>query len=131
MRLLVVLLTLLLYPAFSAAEALVGRVVKVVVGDTVYVLDANQEKHKIRLGGIDAPERGQPFGKRCKERMAELVAGQDVTVNWHKKDRWGWLIGAVWIASPDCTLPEDPQRRSRLDHVGVGLALQAVRTRAV
>ena len=33
-----------------------------------------------------AAERGQPFGKRSKERMSELVAGQDVMVDWNKKD---------------------------------------------
>jgi endonuclease YncB( thermonuclease family) len=71
-------------------------------GDTVYVLDAAKKQHKIRLAGIDAPERGQPFGTKSKERMADLVAGRDVEVNWYKEDRWGRLIGTVWVASPDC-----------------------------
>jgi endonuclease YncB( thermonuclease family) len=92
---------LLLLPALTAAETLSGHVVRV-VGDTVYVLDAVKEQHKIRLSGIDAPERGQPFGTKSKERMAELVAGQDVRVDWYKTDRWGRLIGTVWVASPDC-----------------------------
>ena len=39
-------------------------------------------QHKIRLSGIDAPERNQPFGKRSKKRMAELVAGREVEVDW-------------------------------------------------
>ena len=72
------------------------------MGDTVYVLDAAKRQHKVRLGGIDAPERGQPFGKRSKERMAELVAGKDVEVVWSEEDRWGRLIGTVWVGSPDC-----------------------------
>jgi endonuclease YncB( thermonuclease family) len=54
MRLLVVLLIVLLIPAFSAAENLAGRVVKIVDGDTVYFVDANRQKHKIRLSGIAA-----------------------------------------------------------------------------
>ncbi len=111
------LLTLLLFPALAAADTLSGRVVKVVDGDTVYVLDANQERHKIRLGGIDAPERGQPFGKRSKERMSELVAGQDVTVSWHKADRWGRLIGTARVASPDCRTEPCPKT------LNAGLAL--------
>jgi len=111
------LLTLLVFPALAAADTLSGKVSKVVDGDTVYVLDANQERHKVRLGGIDAPERGQPFGKRSKERMAELVAGQDVTVSWHKADRWGRLIGTVWVASPDCRAEPCPKT------LNAGLAL--------
>jgi len=117
MRLLFLLLPLCLFSAFAMAETLSGRVTKVVDGDTVYVLDANREQHKVRLGGIDAPERGQPFGKRSKERMSALVAGQDVTVDWHKKDRWGRLIGTVWVASPDCRA--DPCPRT----LNAGLAL--------
>jgi endonuclease YncB( thermonuclease family) len=96
------LLILLFLPALAASETLSGRVVRVVDGDTVYVLDAAKTQHKVRLGGIDAPERGQPFGKRSKERMAELVVGKEVEVVWYKEDRWGRLIGTVWVASPDC-----------------------------
>jgi hypothetical protein len=64
-------------------------------------LDGTQEQHEILLACIDAPERGQPFGKRSKQRMSELVAGRDARVDWYKKDRWGRLIGQVWVASPD------------------------------
>jgi endonuclease YncB( thermonuclease family) len=49
---------LLLLPLSVGAETLVGRVVRVVDGDTVYVLDTAKTQHKIRLGGIDGPERG-------------------------------------------------------------------------
>jgi len=80
---------LLLLPLAVVAAELDGRVVKVVDGDTVYVLDADRQQHKIRLAGIDAPERGQPFGTKSKERLAEMVAGKDVEVRWYKKDRWG------------------------------------------
>jgi endonuclease YncB( thermonuclease family) len=84
------------------ADTLVGRVVRAVDGDTVYVLDAAQEQHKVRLSGIDAPERKQPFGTKSKEHLAELVAGQDIEVAWTNTDRWRRLIGTVWVASPDC-----------------------------
>jgi endonuclease YncB( thermonuclease family) len=96
------LLALLLLPLATAAETLAGRVVKIVDGDTVYVLDADQEQHKIRLEGIDAPERGQPFGTKSKERMADRVAGREVEVDWYKEDRWGRLIRTVWVATPEC-----------------------------
>ncbi len=44
------------------ADTLTGKVVKITDGDTLYVLDANYKEHKIRLAGIDAPERTQAYG---------------------------------------------------------------------
>ncbi len=44
------------------ADSLTGTVVKITDGDTLYVLDANYKEHKIRLAGIDAPERKQAYG---------------------------------------------------------------------
>ncbi len=51
---------LLSIPAF--ADTLTGKVVKITHGDPHYVLDANYKEHKIRLSGIDAPERKQAYG---------------------------------------------------------------------
>jgi endonuclease YncB( thermonuclease family) len=68
----------------------------------VYVLDEAKTQHKIRLAGIDAWSAASPFGRRSEERMAELVAGTEVEVDWYKEDRWKRLIGKVWVASPDC-----------------------------
>ena len=61
------------------ADTLSGRVVRVVDGDTLVVLDATQAQQKIRLQGIDAPERGQAFGTKSKKHLSDLVAGQVVT----------------------------------------------------
>ncbi len=46
----------------ALADSLTGKVVKITDGDTLYVLDANYKEHKIRLAGIDAPERKQAYG---------------------------------------------------------------------
>jgi endonuclease YncB( thermonuclease family) len=55
--------------------------------------------------------------------MAELVGAHDMTVNWHKKDRWGRLIGTIWVASPDCqTAPCPKTRNAGLGLVTSGLA---------
>lgn len=50
----------------SHAEILVGKVVGVSDGDTITVLDATKTEHKVRLMGIDAPEKSQDFGKTTK-----------------------------------------------------------------
>ena len=57
----------------ASAETLPGRVVGVADGDTITVLGANREQHKIRLGAIDAPKKAQPFGQRSKESLSALV----------------------------------------------------------
>jgi endonuclease YncB( thermonuclease family) len=55
-------LFLALVPA-AWAQTVTGKVVRVADGDTLTILDAGKRQHRIRLVDIDAPERGQPFGK--------------------------------------------------------------------
>jgi len=56
----VIALCFLVFSCLAAsADTLTGKVVKITDGDTLYVLDANYKQHKIRLAGIDAPERKQ------------------------------------------------------------------------
>ena len=85
-----------------AGEVIQGRVVSVSDGDTITVLDADHQQHKIRLSGIDAPEKAQPFGQRSKENLSRLVYDRDVTVEWRKKDRYGRTVGKVMVAAPVC-----------------------------
>lgn len=73
-----------------------GRVVKVIDGDTLEVLEGNT-KTRVRLYGIDAPERGQDFSNRSKEFLASLVAGHDVRVIQIRKDRWQRVVGEVFL----------------------------------
>ena len=55
-----------------AAHELIGRIVSIADGDTVTLLDAGKRQHKIRLSGIDAPERRQAFGNRSRQHLAGL-----------------------------------------------------------
>ena len=61
--------------AAVAAEpaTLGGKVVSVHDGDTLTALDAANVQHKIRLHGIDAPEIGQPFGTKSRDRLAGRI----------------------------------------------------------
>ena len=97
----VVLLLALASRAVDAAT-LDGRVVGVSDGDTVTVLDADRQQHKIRLGGIDAPEKAQPFGQRSKENLSRMVFGNDVRVQWDKRDRYGRIVGKIWVRPVSC-----------------------------
>ena len=60
------------------ANTLLGKVINVADGDTITVLDDTNIQHKIRLAGIDAPEKRQAFGDVTKQSLADMVAGQSV-----------------------------------------------------
>ncbi len=79
----------------ASADSLTGKVVKITDGDTLYVLDATYEQHKIRLAGIDAPERKQAYGLAFRKHLASIVAGKQVTVEYQKRDRYGRIVGKV------------------------------------
>ncbi len=83
------------------AETITGRVVGVVDGDTITVLDADKVQHKIRLSGIDAPEKKQPFGNRSKESLSALAFDKTVNVETSKRDRYGRQIGKVLVNGRD------------------------------
>lgn len=103
-----VLLTclLLFITGQSYAEVLVGQVVGVSDGDTITLLDANKTQHKIRLAGIDAPEKVQPFGQTSKQSLSEMVINQEVNVLWTKRDRYQRVVGKVLIKDMDVCLEQ-------------------------
>jgi endonuclease YncB( thermonuclease family) len=80
-----------------SADTLTGKAVKITDGDTLYVLDANYEQHKIRLAGIDAPERKQAYGLAFRKHLASIVAAKQVTVEYQKRDRYGRIVGKVLL----------------------------------
>jgi endonuclease YncB( thermonuclease family) len=100
-------LALVVAAAFSqavAAETLQGRVVRVADGDTVTVLVAGRVQHVVRLAGIDAPEKAQPYGERAKHLLSDLVFGAEVDVEYDKRDRYGRIVGKVVRNGRDASL---------------------------
>ncbi len=101
------LIPFLLFWSISASAAtLVGQVVGVTDGDTVTVLDEQRQQHKIRLAGIDAPEKKQPFGQRSKEALSDSVFGKRVSVEWEKFDRYGRIVGKIIVDAKDVNLSQ-------------------------
>jgi endonuclease YncB( thermonuclease family) len=88
------------------AEVLVGQVVGVSDGDTLTLLDANRTQHKIRLAGIDAPEKAQAFGQASKKSLSDLVYRKQVTVYWDKTDRYQRTLGKVTLNEQDICLEQ-------------------------
>ncbi len=77
------------------AGELRGRVVAVADGDTLTILDASRQQHRIRLAEIDAPEKRQPFGQRSKQSLSGLCFGREAVIEDRGHDRYGRAIGRV------------------------------------
>lgn len=89
--------------AGAHAETLAGKVVAVQDGDTITVLHERQQT-RVRVAGIDAPEKKQAFGQRSKQSMSDCAFGKVVEVQWTKTDRYGRAIGKVMAGEVDCGL---------------------------
>lgn len=97
---------LILSSAVAQAALLEGRVVGVADGDTITILDNTNTQYKIRLAGIDAPEKKQPFGNVSKKSLSDLVYGKQVSVDYSKQDRYGRTVGKVLVNGVDANLEQ-------------------------
>lgn len=97
-RLLVALVLALTIPAFAWAQTATwtGKVVGVADGDTITVLHDGKGE-RIRLYGIDCPEKRQAFGKRAKQFTSKMVYGKNVEVRPVTTDRYGRTIAWVYV----------------------------------
>lgn len=92
-----------------SSMAFEGRVVGVSDGDTITVLDSTNKQHKIRLGGVDAPESSQDFGNRSKQSLSALVFGKTVSVPDSKTDKYGRTVSRVFVNGVDAGLAQVQQ----------------------
>lgn len=88
----------------TEVEFIVGRVVRVIDGDTVSVLDADKTQHRIRLSQIDAPESKQPYSKVSKEALSALIADKEVKVKIAGIDRYQRVLGEIFIGDTNANL---------------------------
>lgn len=72
-----------------------GKVVGVQDGDTLTVLCDARENRRIRLAGIDAPEKGQPYYRRARQFLSRMAFGQQVRLRVRERDRYGRLVAEV------------------------------------
>lgn len=88
----------------ASAESTRGRVVRVTDGDTLTVVTDTKRTIKVRLAGIDAPEKHQPFGKAAKAALSDLAYGRDVELEGAKVDREGHLVAKIQREGLDVSL---------------------------
>lgn len=97
LRLLPITLSILFASPCAYAAEIGGQVIAVVDGDTIDILHHNRA-NRIRLHGIDCPEKGQPHGKRAKQAVSALVFAKEVIVQTHGLDKYGRTIGDVLLS---------------------------------
>lgn len=89
----------------GAAEATFSaRVVRVLDGDTVEVQAGPGPIHRIRLHGIDCPERGAPFANVARNFARQLAFDREVTVQVRDRDRYGRLVARVIVDGQDMSV---------------------------
>ena len=80
-----------------SSENLHGKVVKVTDGDTLTLIDIHGFSHRVRLAGIDAPEKSQYYGQESTKNLEWLVYNKGVTIEYSTHDRYGRIIGKIMV----------------------------------
>ncbi len=81
-------------PKATVQVEFTGKAVRILDGDTIEVM-RNGKPDRIRLYGIDCPEKRQAFGNRAKKFTANFVGAKNVTVTVKGKDRYARTIGEI------------------------------------
>ncbi len=100
-----VLLGLVLCLPLLAWADFTGKVVSVKDGDTVEVM-RNGKAVRVRLTGIDAPERKQAYGEAAKRRLSDRVFGKLVRVEERGEDRYQRVLGRILLGDEDINLEQ-------------------------
>ncbi len=74
-----------------------GKVIKIADGDTFTLIFENDFDVRVRLNGIDCPEKSQPFSKRAKQALSDFIFAKMVVVRYKNKDGYGRVLGDVFV----------------------------------
>jgi endonuclease YncB( thermonuclease family) len=81
---------------FAPQPAFEARVIGIIDGDTIHVLH-NGKAQRIRLYGIDAPERRQAFGTKAQDYLGNLIFKQTVKVVVRTRDRYQRAVADIYL----------------------------------
>lgn len=98
---LLVFLTITFSITSIQAETIQGKVVHIADGDTLRILTPSNQQIKIRLAGIDTPEKAQAFSNKAKQALAALIFQKQITVDVLTIDRYGRSVGRVYVKGFD------------------------------
>jgi micrococcal nuclease len=94
----ILILYFIVLTSFTVVE-FTGKVVGITDGDTIVVLVDDTVKIKIRLVGIDCPEKTQDFGTKAKQATSDLCFGKNVRVVKTGEDRYGRTLAMVYVGN--------------------------------
>lgn len=78
-------------------EVLTGTVTRISDGDTFHMLLADKTTRKVRLYGIDCPEKDQPFYRQARNTLSDLIFQEQVKVITKSRDQFGRILGIAYI----------------------------------
>lgn len=96
MKRLFLILLFSLLPVLCSAQRFSVKVVGVSDGDTFTCVNDDNLQLKIRINGIDAPEKKQAFGNKSKELLSSLIFGKRINIDVQSKDSYGRYIAYVY-----------------------------------
>jgi endonuclease YncB( thermonuclease family) len=88
------------------AKSYTARVVSIADGDTLTVLDAENRQRKIRLVGIDAPEKHHPYGNVFQMNLGKLVHQRTVKIETNMRDKHKRELGKLALDGNDINLEQ-------------------------
>ena len=97
LRYIILLSLCLLFSCRPQSEGLSGKVVSVADGDTMTIQTRDGRRIKVRLEGIDAPEKGQDYGTKARNHLNDLCYGKIVTITHKGEDQYGRVLGVVYL----------------------------------
>ncbi len=84
-------------PASEAEPERLFKVIKIIDGDTIDVLTGDRVMIRLRINGIDAPERGQPFGNNARRDLSDTIGGKLVRLRGHGLDKYNRAITDIYL----------------------------------
>jgi len=102
-RLLTLLATAML-AAPACAATLEARVVAIGTGSALAVLGPDEKLRRVKLIGVDAPEKTQPYGEDARKLLGEWLTGRTIPVRYEKVDKDGRIFGQIQVGDTDLGL---------------------------
>ncbi len=79
-------------------QTITGKVIHISDGDTYDILTEDNITHRVRMLGIDAPEKGQDFHRKATDYLKSLLYNQTVTIQFDNTDRYGRLLAFTYLS---------------------------------
>ncbi len=79
------------------AKEIIGKVIKIVDGDTYDLLTSEKQTLRIRMEGIDAPEKGMPFYRVSKNYLGSLCFQKEVSAKIKETDLHDRLVASTFL----------------------------------